>query len=187
MATLKQQTLQFTEEKSEFSREVFHAKTQASQNNTAKVNKGYKVREQDCFGKCLELFEKSNQSLLSPKTWRTFLKLTEGKTLRQSYVNLPDWGIMQNGEFVELQKSVRPITAQGCIWLLTPTASECNRDKLSFPMFARRHHRSPGGLSEQLYRLFGAVPGRVNPQLYAWMMGFPVNWLEDNYTDMETQ
>lgn len=100
--------------------------------------------------------------------------------------NLPDWGTMQNGEFAVLQKSVRPITVRGCIWLLTPTASESNRERLSFPMFQKRHHRSPGGLSEQLYRFFGAVPGRLNPQLYAWMMGYPENWLGSNSTDMET-
>ncbi len=185
--TSQKQILLFTEDTSTSSQVDFRVKTQVKPNKTAKVNKGYKVSEQDCFGKCSGLFGKSDQIMLLPRTSVTFLKLTEGKTLEQSSVNWPDWGIMQNGEFVERQKSARPITVQGCIWLLTPTASESHRDKLSFPMYSKRHHRSPGGLSEQLYRLFGPVPGRVNPQLYAWMMGYPLNWLDNSCTDTETQ
>lgn len=87
--------------------------------------------------------------------------------------------LKQNGEFAERQMLVPPITEPGCIWFLTPTASDCNRDKLSFPMFTRRHHRSAGSLPEQLYRIFGGIHGRVNPQFYAWMMGFPLNWLDN--------
>ena len=148
---------------------------------------GYEVQEQDFFGRCCEQSKKSNPGLLLPKMSQTFLKLTEGQTLEQSSAIFPDWGIMQNGEFVVRQKSVPRITVRGCIWLLTPTASECNREKLSFPMFQRRHHRSPGGLSEQLYRFFGAVHGILNPRLYAWIMGYPIDWLDSKYTDTETQ
>jgi len=187
MPTSKQQTFQFTEDESTFSLEDSRVKTQVMQNNTVKVNKGFKAQEQDSLFKCLEQSKKLDQSMLSPKMWLTFLKLTEGKTLEQSLVNLPDWGIMQNGEFVMLQKSVRPIKGQGCISLLTPTASDKLRARLSFDMYKRRHHRRAGTLPEQLYRLFGAVSGRVNPQLYAWMMGYPLNWLGNPYTDTETR
>jgi hypothetical protein len=76
---------------------------------------------------------------------------------------------------------------QGCIWLLTPLASDYYRNKLSFPMYQKRHHRSAGSLPEQLYRLVGAIPGILNPQFYAWIMGYPLNWLQDSYTDTETQ
>ncbi len=186
METLPKQTSLFTEEELTSSRVVFPVRTHQLPNKTAKVNRGYKVAEQDFLGKCSAPLKKSDRATSWPKTWQIFLRLTEGQTLEQHSPNLPDWGIMQNGEFAVLQKSVRPITAPGCIWLLTPTASECNRDKLSYPMFTRRHHRSPGGLSEQLYRLFGAVPGILNPQFYAWMMGYPENWLGSNSTDTET-
>lgn len=36
-------------------------------------------------------------------------------------------------------------------------------------------------------QIMGGVPGRINPQLYAWMMGYPLNWLGNPYTDTETQ
>ena len=115
------------------------------------------------------------------------LKTNGGGILGQSCKHWPEWGIMQSGECVMLQRSVRPISVKGCISLLTPTASDCKRDKLSFPMYQRRHYRSPGCLSKQLYRLVGAVHGVVNPRFYAWMMGYPLRWLESNCTDMETQ
>jgi DNA (cytosine-5)-methyltransferase 1 len=54
-----------------------------------------------------------------------------------------------------------------------------------FSNYTRRLHRSPGGLTEQLYRLVGAVTGKVNPRFYAWMMGFPINWLEKKFQDTE--
>lgn len=164
-----------------------HVRTHPSPNNMAKVRKGYKVAEQASFLKWSEPSTKSDLNTLSPKTSRIFLKLTEDQTLDQFCPNFPEWGTMQNGEYAERQKSVRPITAPGCIWLLTPTASDCIRPSLSFPMFQRRHHRSPGALTEHLYRLVGAVPGRVNPQFYAWMMGYPLAWLGNNSTDTETQ
>lgn len=125
--------------------------------------------------------------LLLPKTSPIFLKLIMEMICLPSYVNFPEWGTMQNGELYMHQMQVPPISVKGCISLLTPTASECNRDRLSFPMYTKRHHRSPGGLSEQLYRLVGAEPGRVNPQFYAWMMGYPLNWLGNPYTATETQ
>lgn len=181
-----QQTLLFTEEESVSLPVASHVRTHPLPNKMAKVNKGYPVAGQGSFLKWSEQSTKLGQNMLLPRTSRIFLKLTEGQTLQQFSLNFPEWGTMQNGEYAERQKSVRPITALGCIWLLTPTASECNRERLSFPMYQRRHHRSPGGLSEQLYRLVGAVPGKMNPQFYAWMMGYPLDWLDNNSTDTET-
>ena len=116
-----------------------------------------------------------------------FLKINGGQTLAQFSPNYPQWGTMQNGEFAERQKSVPPIIAPGCIWLLTPAASDYRRYNLSFPYFSKRHHRSPGNLPEHLYRLTGGAFGRVNHQFYAWMMGYPINWLHNTCTDTETQ
>lgn len=185
METSPKQTSLFTEEELTSSQADSPVKTPQSQSKTAKVNRGYKVQEQDFFTKCAEPLKKSGPGTLLPKMSQTFLKLTGEKTLEEYSPNWPDWGTMQNGEFAVRQKSVRPITVRGCIWLLTPIASDSQRDKLSFPMFTRRHHRSAGGLTEQLYRLFGAVHGQVNPRLYAWIMGYPEDWLEDSSTDTE--
>ncbi len=187
METSQKQTSLFTEDELTSSPEAFPAKTQVSQSKTAKVNRGFKEVEQASFFKCAEQSKKSDQSTLLPKTSLTFLKLTEARTLAEYSVNWPEWGTMQNGEFAVLRKSVRPITVPGCIWLLTPVASDCNRPSLSFGMYTRRYHRSAGALTEQLHRLFGAVPGIVNPQLYAWIMGYPLDWLDDSSTDMETR
>lgn len=82
------------------------------------------------------------------------------------------------GELAARQMSVPPITGQGCISLLTPLTSDYKKDRLSFPMYAKRLSRSAGSLTEQLSRLFGAVPGHVNHRLYAWLMGFPCQWLD---------
>lgn len=184
--TSVQQTSLFTEDKLMSLRVDSLAKTHLLRNKMVKVNKGYKAAKQVSFTKWSEPSEKLDQNTLLPKTYQIFLKLTEEQTLDQFSANWPDWGIMQNGEFVVLQKSVRPITEAGCIWLSTPKASDCFRDRLSFPMYQRRHHRSPGNLTEHLYRLVGVVHGRMNPQFYAWMMGYPVNWLGNIYTDTET-
>ena len=161
-------------------------KTHQSLNKMVKAKKGYKVAEQASFLKWSEPSTKFGPNILSPKTSRIFLKLTEDQILDQFSPNFPEWGTMQNGEYAERQKSVRPITAPGCIWLLTPTASDCNRPSLSFPMYARRQHRSAGSLPEHLYKLFGAVHGILNHRFYAWMMGYPLDWLDNNSTDMET-
>jgi len=187
MEILAQQTSLFIEEKSMSLREVSLAKMQVLQKRTAKVNKGCKVNAQPCFTKWSEQLEKSDQNMLLPKMSQIFLKLTEEQTLDQFSVNFPDWGTMQNGEYVMHQKSVRPTKEPGCIWLHTPVASDYLRHKLSFPMWQRRHHRGAGSLPEHLYKLFGAVPGILNPQLYAWMMGYPLNWLGSNYMDTGTQ
>ena len=186
METSAQQISMFTEETYPCLLADSHAKTLRLQNNMVKVSKGYKAAEQVSFTKWLEPSEKLDQNTLLPKTYQTFLKLTEEQTLDQFSPNWPDWGIMQNGEFVVLQKSVPRITEAGCIWLSTPKASDCLKDRLSFPMYQRRHHRSPGSLPEHLYRLVGVVHGRMNPQFFAWMMGYPVNWLGNIYTDTET-
>lgn len=71
-----------------------------------------------------------------------------------------------------------PTIEKGCILLLTPTTSDYKRDRLSFPMYTRRHHRSPGCLPEHLYKLIGAVPGHLSHLFLAWMMGFPLQWLD---------
>lgn len=157
------QTSLFTEVDLMFLQEDSLARTQAMPNKMVKVNKGFEAKEQDCYGIWSEQSTKADLSPWWPKTLRTFLKLTEGKTLEQYSLNWPEWGTMQNGEFAERQMSVPPITVPGCISLLTPTASECNRDRVSFPMYTKRHHRSPGGLSEQLYRLVGGGKWACEP------------------------
>lgn len=155
METSQKQTSLFTEKELTSYPVDSLAKTQVSPNNGVKVNRGFKDKGQDYSMKCVELFPKSNQDTLSPKMSLTFLKLTKGKTLAQYSPNYPEWGTMQNGEFAVRQMSVPHTTDQGCIWLLTPVSSDCNRDRLSFPMFKRRHHRGPGTLPEHLYRLWG--------------------------------
>lgn len=182
-----QQISLFTEEKLTSLQVDFPAKMHPLPNRTVKVNKGYKVAEQASFTKWLEPSEKSDQDMSLPKTFQTFLKLTEDQTLDQYLPNFPQWGIMQNGEYVERQKSVRPTIAPGCIWLLTPVASDSLRYSLSFPFYKKRLHRSAGALTEQLYRLTGGGCGIVNHHLYAWIMGYPINWLEDTCTDMGMQ
>ena len=182
-----QQTSLFTEDTLMSLQEDSRAKMHRLQSKMVKVNKGYEVKGQDSFLKWSEQSEKSDQRLLLPKMSQIFLKLTEGQTLQQFFPNYPQWGTMQNGEFAERQKSVRPITAPGCIWLLTPVASDCLRYNLSFAFYKKRHHRSPGSLTEQIYRLTGGAFGRVNHQFYAWMMGYPINWLHNTCTDTETQ
>ena len=185
MAIYGQQTSLFTEDIAISSQEGFRVKTQVLRNKTVE-NRDLTAKELDFGGTWQEQLTKSDRDMWLPKTWQTFLKLTEGETSERFSPNWPEWGTMQNGEFAERAKKVRRITAQGCIWLLTPTASEYKRDKLSYPMLQKRHHRSAGGLTEHLYRLFGPVSGRLNPRFLLWMMGFPENWLENKSKPPET-
>lgn len=152
------------------------AKTQALRFKQEVDNQGLKEKEQGCYSRCSELSMKSNQNILSQKMLKIFSEPTMEEILEQSSVNWMEWGIMQNGEFVERQKSVPPTTGAGCTWLLTPTASEHMRDNLSSPMWLKRYNRSAGGLSEQLHRL--GFRGLMNHRFSLWMMGFPQDWTE---------
>lgn len=148
---------------------------------------GLQGKRTGLFFEMVRAIEEIRPKYIIAENVANILKTNGGKTLQQYSPNYPDWGIMQNGEFVVRQKSVHPTTGQGCIWLLTPTASDYMRANLSFPMWERRKHRSAGSLSEQLYRLFGAVCGRVNHQFYAWMMGYPLNYTKKALKPTETQ
>lgn len=152
----------------------------------ASIAKQYGERQQGLQGERTGLFYEFSRliSELRP-SWiisenvSNLLKINGGGgILARCSPNYPQWGIMQNGEFVLRQKSVRHITERGCIWLLTPKASDYKRNKLSLGMWKKRHNRSSGSLTEHLYRLFGEVTGWVNPQLFAWLMGFPTNYLD---------
>lgn len=170
------QTSLFTEEELMYSQVASHAKMPAMPSRQDRGNKVSKENEQDYSGKCLGPPKKLNPTTLLPKTWLIFLKLTKGEILARYSPNYPHWGIMQNGEFVERQKSVRPIIGQGCIWLLTPTASEYKEIKVFFPYYLSRLKRSAGRLREQMWRLTQEELGWVNPRFIAWMMGFPLDW-----------
>jgi len=175
---LQQQTSLLTEDGFRCSQGDSPAKTPLMPTNRKVAARAQGGVEQDLFGTCSEQSKKLDRNTWLPKTWQIFLKLTEGETSERSSPRWPEWGIMQNGEYVVRVKKVPVTTAQGSIWLLTPTASDCKRDRLSFPFFAKRLHRSAGALPEQLFRLFGPVPGRVNPRFLAWMMGYPEDWLD---------
>ena len=147
----------------------------AYQNNGG-GSRDYKDQGPDCFTKCAEQSKKLNQTSLLPRTWQVFLKLTEGKTSVEYSLNYPQWGTMQNGEYVMRQKSVPRTEGQGSTWLLTPTASEYKEIKAFFPYYQKRLHRSAGRLREQMWRLTQITNGYVNPRFILWVMGFPKNW-----------
>lgn len=186
METLQKQTSLFTEEASTSSQGDFHARTQATLTNQQVEALERMAKELDLSFKCLEQLKKSDQNTWLPKTWQIFLKLTEGKTLEQYSPRWPEWGIMQNGEFIERTKKVRHTNAQDASWLFTPTASDYKRVKLSYPMYSRRLNRTPGTLPELLFRFFGAVPGKINLQFYSWMMGYPVDYIRKVLKPTET-
>lgn len=186
MQILQLQIFDNIEGKSTFLQEDSHVKTQALQTQAAEES-GLMDQRQDCGDTWLGQFMNADLDSLLPKTWQTSLRSTEGEILESFSIVWPQWGIMQSGRCCTLQTSVRRTTEQGCTWLLTPKASDQMRDSLSFPMWKKRLNRSCGCLNEQLYRLEGAVSGRVNHQFYAWMMGFPENWLDKRFTDMEMQ
>ena len=174
--TLRNQTLLNMQTELIFSQEDSHAKMPPSQNNMEKASKDLMEQEQDCGEKWLEPLKNATQNMSLPRMLKIFSEPTMEEILQQSSVNWCEWGSIVNGECVEHQKSVDAITVPGASWLLTPTASDCNRANLSFPMWLKRYHRSEGCVVEQLHRL--GHRGLLNHQFPLWMMGYPNNYTE---------
>lgn len=177
METSHIQTLLFTEDELTSSQGAFHAKTQATLTSRQAEAVELMAKELDLSPTCYEQLTKSDRVTWWPRTWQTFLRLTEDETSERFSPNWPEWGIMQNGEFIERAKKVPLTNAHGASWLFTPTASDYKRVKLSYPMYKKRLNRTPGTLPELMFRYFGAVPGKLNLQFYSWMMGYPVDYI----------
>lgn len=168
------QTLLFTEDNATSLPADFLAKMHPLQSKMEKANKDWMEAGPVYSMKWCAQSKKLDHDTSLQKMLPILPKLTMGEILQKSSMNWADWGTMQNGEYVEHQKSVQATIVRGCTWLLTPTASDYNRANLSFPMWYRRYHRGEGSLSEQLHRL--GYRGLLNPQFPMWLMGFPVDW-----------
>lgn len=176
MKTSRQQTLPFGEEKSTCSLEDSRARMQASPKGMEEDSKESTEAGPDWLLKCCGQSERSDQSLLFPKTSQTFYEQTGDETSCLSSIDWPQWGIFQNGELQVRQRSVPRTGGRGFTWFLTPVASDYLRANLSSPMYSRRLERSAWCLPEQLSRL--GFRGKMNYQFALMIMGFPPDWLE---------
>jgi hypothetical protein len=152
-----------------------------------KGQKGLQGKRTGLFWEMLRAIKEIEPKYIIAENVANFLKTNGGSDIRTVLSELSRLGYNAEWRICRASEAGAPTNVPGCIWLHTPVASDCNRPKLSFPMYQRRHYRGSGNLTEQLYKLVGAVIGIVNPQLYAWMMGYPLNWLDSNYMDTEMQ
>lgn len=184
MKTLPRQTSLFGEDELMSLPVDSHARMQALPSSTDKANLDLKVIARDYGERWCVPSKRLGPDMSSQRTSQTFYGPTMAEIGEQYSMSWPDWGTMQSGELQERQRLVRPIIAQGFIWLLTPVASDSMRMNLSMPLFTRRYHRSAGSLPEALHRL--GFRGHLNPAFPGWMMGFPPNWTASPFQSGET-
>lgn len=97
-------------------------------------------------------------------SWRTLGPLPfEG--LAESLATFPKSGSMRSGQLYPHAPWVPHTHESGCSLWPTPTAS--NRDN------AGGSNSRKAAISKGTY-----VSGRVNPNLYEWLMGYPIDWTE---------
>lgn len=173
MKTSLKQTSLFTKEILTSSLVVSPAKTLQTLYKQAMGRSVLKVSERDYSLKCAELFKKSDQNSLLPKMWLTFSEQTKEKTLVESCMNYPEWGTMQNGELVMRQKSVPPIIGAGCIWLLTPTASEYKETKVFFSILQETIKQECGKITGTDVEINTGGDWLCESPIYHVVNGFP--------------
>ena len=176
MKTSEQLTLPFGETVSTFSPADSRAKMRVLPNRTEPDSSACRGNARGCILKCSGQYGKSSRGMLLRKTSPTLEKSMTGVISPSSLRVWPGWGIMQNGGIQVRQKSVPRTAGRGVTWLLNPVASDYMRANLSSPMYARRQHRSAGGLPEQLFKL--GFRGILNYRFVLMIMGFPTDWLD---------
>lgn len=107
-------------------------------------------------------------------SWRTRqCSLLEG--LDEFSQTWPEWGWMRGGECSELRPLERPITEQGFIWLLTPTAQSWKAWTFRNPLALIRRNHADGNLQEQLMRLYQRM---TTPRCQEILMMWPEGWTD---------
>jgi len=140
---------------------------------------GWMARGRASGGKCLESFARWDRASSSWKMSQLCLMM-EWDSFSETW---PEWGMLRDGECFKLPALVPRITVPGYFWLLTPSASD-GRKRYSFrsSSLADRFRKHPNGnLAEQVSYLAqerGVMDGRLSPQFWDWMIGWPPGWTD---------
>ena len=108
----------------------------------------------------------------SSSSWRTAHCLFQ-EDLPESSVTLPKWGMMRNGECWERTMSGQSIEESGSGLWPTPTTPTGGGNA------------GGSGAANIAKRNGTYVPSSINPNLYEWLMGWPIGWTDLNPLAMD--
>lgn len=147
---------------------------------SANAEKGPDLTEpdQDYGWKWPGSFAKFNQNSLS---WKTRQCSLLGDLDEFSGI-WPEWGLMQDGECLELPELEQPITERGFCWLLTPTAQSWKSWTFRNPRALIRKNHADGNLQEQLMRLYQKM---TTPRCQEILMCWPEGWTDSKPLEMD--
>ena len=91
-----------------------------------------------------------------------------------SYVTLPRWGMMQNGELFQ-RKAWEPTTSANVCGSLLPTPTCHNAIEGAYP--AEYTRKTP--------TLATHIGGKIHPEFTEWMMGWPLGWTDLKPLEMD--
>jgi hypothetical protein len=128
---------------------------------------------QDFGKKCFASFANYDRE---SSQWRTSQRsfLTEWAEFSETW---PRSGMTRNGIAFELPSSERPMSGTECSLLPTPTSTDWKRTpmKRSYAMRSKTHGQMDT-LAQWIVRESGLSHARLVPDLWEWIMGFPLMW-----------
>ena len=136
----------------------FHAKTSAQQEKAQEL----KVKDQECGKKWQGLLAKLDQSSF---LWRT-VQCSFTEDLEQSFQTFPKWGSMRSGGLLEQTKLERITKEKGNGLWPTPTTPSGGGNA------------GGSGAHKNAIKNGTYVPHSINPNLYEWLMGWPLGWTD---------
>lgn len=143
-------------------------------------------QDQDYGLNIYESFASCDPDTFSLKTSQTLLH----GGYQEFSATLPQAGMMRNGRLYERPTLSCPITVNGFSLLPTPGASDHRFGVAKFTAEQILKSVAKGGQIRLSYLLTcSGVPISLFPKVYAWIMGFPLNFLKlkQQSKDMETQ
>lgn len=90
--------------------------------------------------------------------------------------NWPKSGMIVSGTLIPLQSTVHPIGANDGGFLPTPQASDCQRGPAKY--YDPKHKRQSYRTLVTYAARHPSHPGKLNPRMLEWMMGYPIGWTE---------
>jgi len=134
------------------------------------------ANDQDCGPKCDGSLARYNPH---SRSWKTRQCLLLGGL--ESYLETwPNWGLMRDGECLELATPMARTNGSEFGYLLpTPTATDYKRTPMK-AQYANRPQTEgcPDDLAKWAVRESGLQHARLVPDLWEWAMGWPMMWTE---------
>lgn len=121
----------------------------------------------DCGGKWPESLAKYDPATSSWKTAHCLLS----EDCPPSLATLPRWGMMRDGELLELAPLVRPTKGNESGWWPTPCANED-----SYRLKGNTQQSRSLGAMMRREAIQRGIGGQLSPMWTEWLMGFPVGW-----------